>query len=1278
MTKQNSLTDVKAQSQLHALQQENKRLKGELKRHKALFNQSPNAIFFLSDTGQILDLNTQVAKFVGQKKEELLGENFFKKNILSFKKWRDILLKLDHLVKTGEPLHSLQSSIKTKTGRTIDFEISARLVKMDSRTRGIIVILERQENGKSRRAFGTCFDISERIRRIEIHDTLLSTLLQGLLILQNSKIVFCNQTLVNLIGYTLDELKKLDFEKIMNIVHPEDRQAALQRIQELQKDNIVQNQAELRIIRKDGQIRWITILVRKIQFENQPAIFSTIIDITEQKLAEIALLREKEKAQSYLDIAVIILVALDKNQKVTLINRKGCEIFGYKQNEIIGKNWFDKFLPEDREETRAGFEKYIGGDYGSMSSHENLILTKSGHKRLIAWSNTLLRDDDGNVIGTLSSGQDITESRKANAALRASEARFRALFHHSPIGIAQLDMKGHVLEGNSALRNMLGYSAEEFVQTAFFDYTHPEDAPVNRQLFEELINGNRDTYHIEKRYIHKNGSQVWADVNVAMVRNESGEPDFIIGIAQDITKRMKAEAALRESEELFSTFMDFLPVSAFIKDHNSRLLYVNRYVKETFGSPDWQNKTPMEIFPQAAAEKMMQDDQKALRLGDQILIEKLVDKSGIERTFETHKFPITSVDKPRLLGGFSLDITDRMKIEEALRKSEATMRGIFHAAPLGLGIIKNRIFYLVNDKMCQITGYAKKELLEQSARTLYETEEEFIRVGEEKYKDIAIKGIGVIETQFKKKNGQLIDVYLSTAPLDPSNTSLGYAFSVTDITDRKQAERELLKAQALLAAAIEQSPTGILIADAPDAKIRIANSAALEIRGETNVPLTNIPFSLHSQNWQTFHPDGTAFTNEELPLTQAVLHGKTSKNIDLIIRSSNDRQRRILTNAAPVCNQLGEIVAGVAVFSDITERIRAEEELKASELRFRKLFEESPIAIGLVDLQGRLQQSNPALCKMLGYTSEALAGMSLSQFTHKDDREKDQKLLQELFSCKIDSYKNELRLLKKNGQMIWASLTVSVISDQTGKILCGLVMLEDITQQKQDFENLLKSRLQLRALARHLQTIREDERGAIAREIHDELGQVLTALKIDLSLIGTEIKNEEKLNLSKLADDIVIMQSLIDATIKKVRRLIAELRPETLDNLGLVPAIESQIKEFQSRSRIRCELRINVKELVLDKEREMAIFRIIQEALTNITRHAQAKTVNIILSEKAKHIFLMITDDGVGFSNDALDNTKTFGILGMKERAVVFGGSCIIKSQPGKGTVVSVILPKEK
>ncbi len=162
---------------------------------------------------------------------------------------------------------------------------------------------------------------------------------------------------------------------------------------------------------------------------------------------------------------------------------------------------------------------------------------------------------------------------------------------------------------------------------------------------------------------------------------------------------------------------------------------------------------------------------------------------------------------------------------------------------------------------------------------------------------------------------------------------------VRDITERKRVERELAKAQALLVAAIEQSPAGILIADAPDVNIRIANPAALAIRGETNVPLTRIPAELHPRNWQVYHPDGTPFAPQELPLSQAILAGKTTRDVEAIIRRQDGHERWILANAAPVRNEQGEIVAGVVVFPDITERKQAERALKESEERYRILAE---------------------------------------------------------------------------------------------------------------------------------------------------------------------------------------------------------------------------------------------------------------------------------------------------------------------------------------------------
>jgi PAS domain S-box-containing protein len=159
---------------------------------------------------------------------------------------------------------------------------------------------------------------------------------------------------------------------------------------------------------------------------------------------------------------------------------------------------------------------------------------------------------------------------------------------------------------------------------------------------------------------------------------------------------------------------------------------------------------------------------------------------------------------------------------------------------------------------------------------------------------------------------------------------------IEDITERKRAREELRKAQSLLLAAIEQSPAGILIADAPDVTIRVVNSAALGIRGESRETLTDIPVDLHPQNWQVFHPDGTPFQPEDLPLSWAVLRGETSRNVEAVIRRPSGEERWVLAHAAPVRNAEGEIVAGVVVFPDITERRRAEEERRSLEAQLRR------------------------------------------------------------------------------------------------------------------------------------------------------------------------------------------------------------------------------------------------------------------------------------------------------------------------------------------------------
>jgi signal transduction histidine kinase len=248
----------------------------------------------------------------------------------------------------------------------------------------------------------------------------------------------------------------------------------------------------------------------------------------------------------------------------------------------------------------------------------------------------------------------------------------------------------------------------------------------------------------------------------------------------------------------------------------------------------------------------------------------------------------------------------------------------------------------------------------------------------------------------------------------------------------------------------------------------------------------------------------------------------------------------------------------------------------------------------------------------------------------------------------------------------------STFNTMAEKIKFHTGRLEDeIGERRRAEEQLQRSQEQFRNLSRHLQSVREEERKGVAREIHDELGQRLTSFKLHLSLLREDVPEEQvamRTRFSAMIDDI-------DATIQSVKRLISQLRPGLLDDLGLSAAIEWQAEEFQHRTGIKCDLTISPPELSIDPDRATAIFRIFQETLTNVTRHATAKNVRVVLEEENGDIRLSIRDDGRGISPAEIDNPASFGLIGIRERAHYFGGEVSIEGEAGQGTTVSVHIP---
>ncbi len=254
---------------------------------------------------------------------------------------------------------------------------------------------------------------------------------------------------------------------------------------------------------------------------------------------------------------------------------------------------------------------------------------------------------------------------------------------------------------------------------------------------------------------------------------------------------------------------------------------------------------------------------------------------------------------------------------------------------------------------------------------------------------------------------------------------------------------------------------------------------------------------------------------------------------------------------------------------------------------------------------------------------------------------------------------------------VWINTWLVPFQKEKNRVQSILGISRDITERKMAEEKLQNSQRKLRALSARLQSVREEERAKIAREIHDDLGQALTVLKLDSAWVEKNLLP----NQTALRDKLQAMEKRIDQTVRSVRRLSTELRPRILDDFGLVAALEWQTQEFEKKTGIRCRFRSSLQKLDLDPDRSVAVFRIFQETLTNVVRHSEATRVEAALSEEKKRLRLTIRDNGRGISEEEISRSKSLGLVGMRERAILFGGELTIQGNPGKGTTVTLKIP---
>jgi PAS domain S-box-containing protein len=358
----------------------------------------------------------------------------------------------------------------------------------------------------------------------------------------------------------------------------------------------------------------------------------------------------------------------------------------------------------------------------------------------------------------------------------------------------------------------------------------------------------------------------------------------------------------------------------------------------------------------------------------------------------------------------------------------------------------------------------------------------------------------------------------------------------------------------------------------------------------------------------------------------------------------------------------------VTAIRDITKRKMAEKVLHESEAKYKILTENSLTGI-FIHQNGKFIFVNDKFAEMHGYTPEELLHTSHLLLAHPDERKIMREYAVKRLQGKPVPQQYEVRRITKQGKTLYCEMMATLIQYQGKPAIMGNVI--DITERKLAEDAIKGSEEQLRNLTTYLQKIGEVERTNIAREIHDELGLGLTVLKMDLSWLRKRLP-ENEISLHEKADN---MTQLINKTIHTVKKISTDLRPGLLDDLGLAAAIEWQAEEFQKRTGIRCKVTIDPLDITFDRDRNTAIYRIFQEALTNVARHAQATEVTVSLRQRDGQLELNVRDNGRGITEKELVNPKSFGLIGIRERVKIFGGVNSIKGMPGRGTMVTVKIP---
>lgn len=606
-----------------------------------------------------------------------------------------------------------------------------------------------------------------------------------------------------------------------------------------------------------------------------------------------------------------------------------------------------------------------------------------------------------------------------------------------------------------------------------------------------------------------------------------------------------------------------------------------------------------------------------------------------------------------------------------LSKSEVKYKGLFdkHPQPIWIYDYDTLAFLDVNEAAVTLYGYSKQEFLSMNVKDMLPVED---MLHFEKYV-VQIDALNeMTEQRHFKKNGELMFVETLSYSVFSSDSRVIHSFIRTvsgsnqiqpDIAEQRNDKEKI----RLFTNIVEQSSTAICVTD-PDGVIEYVNPMETNLSGYSMDELIGSHSRIFSSG---FNPKEVYAELWETIKSRNIWTGY------LLNEKKTGELYWEHLRVSPILDNRGNIINFLSLKLDLTDKkkmhedvILAKESAEKSEILLRTLIENMPFEVWARDVNNIGILENTLHLEHFG----SILGEELknSNAINDDNLERWENHIKAALNG--DIIHEEVEYTINEQELIYQQIAFPIYRNEKVIGVAGINV--DITNRKLVDKALISSENQLRKFASYLQNVREEEKEALAREIHDDLGQILIALKIDLGLLKQKIKKDvTAVGIKDILLQIGVLEGLVNDTLQSTRRIMNELRHEQLEMLGLELAIKEYIPGFAKRHQLRCEFVSSVSKIEINQQTTLALFRILQESLTNIVKHAKASVVTIVLGHYENKLFLEISDDGVGFDMTNYGRIDSYGMIGMRERAFLLKGELSITSTLGEGTRVRVEIP---